>query len=152
MDLGYAGLKCTQLEGSEWNWMRTNSIGLDGRRIHWMYWTARQWSGLDWTEPDSTSEHWTGRHCTSLDWIVLGWAWLHHTALHCTTLDWTGTYHTKQSLRLARLICTELHSTFPNETDKDCTELCTNVLHWTRPHRIPWHSTGSNLKGLFWIT
>ena len=40
----------------------------------------------------------------------------------------------------------ELKSTFPNETDKDCTALHVNVLYWTRSHRIALHSAGSKLK------
>ena len=125
------------LAGRKWIGIGLDGTGPDGRRFHWMDWTARQWSGLDWTGLSrTTSEDWTGRHCTSSDWTVVVWAWLRQTALHCTTLDWTGKYYTGPSLQLARLIYTELHSTFPKETDKDCTALYMNVLHWTRPNRI----------------
>ena len=126
--------------------------GLDRIKLDW---STHQRSAQEGTEPDSISEDWTGRHCTPLDWTVFAWAWIHQTALHSLHypgLNWKVPYRTVSSLHLARLICTELHSTFPNETDKDCTALYMNVLHWTRPHRIHKHSTGSNLKGLFWIT
>ena len=116
-------------------------------------WNVLSWKGMNW---NSTGRDWTGRtqislnrlYRTSVEWTWLDWAGplqktkldgtvLHRTGLHCTTLDWTGKYHTGQSLHLARLIYTELHSTFPKESDKDCTALYKNVLHWTRPHRIP---------------
>ena len=104
-------------------------------------WGARQRSGMDWTQPESTSEDLTGRHCTSLDCLRLNYP----------GLNWKVPYRTVSLLYLARLICTELHCTFPNETDKDCTGFQVNVLHWTRRHKIAMHSTGSNLKRLFWI-
>ena len=110
--------------GREWI-----GIGLDGRRFHWMDWTGLSRTGVRKTELDGSAFHWTG--------LSYSEAWLHQTALHCTILDLTGKYHTGQSLHLARLICTEPQSTFPNETDKDCTALYMNVLHWIRPHRIP---------------
>ena len=136
--LGWKGINWnwTGTDGNEQDWTGRDWTGLDGHRFHRVDWTASPWIGPDWTEPDSTSDDWTGRHCTSLDWTLLVWAWLHQTRIHCTTLDWTGKYHTGKSLHLATLICTELHSTFPNETDKDCTALYMNVIHWTRPHRI----------------
>ena len=84
-------------------------------------WTARQWSGLDWTEPDHFRRlNWTALYFTGLDCRSLSL-----TSPDCTTLLYlalpclTGKYNTGQSLHLATLIYTELHSTFPKETDKD---------------------------------
>ena len=99
-----------------WNWTgpRVSGVGLSR--------TALQKTKLD------------GMHFTGLDCLTLSLT--SPTALHCTTLDLIGKYNTGQSLHLAILIYTELHSTFPNETDKDCTALYMHLLHWTRPHRI----------------
>ena len=120
-----------------WNWTGQDWTGRAQISLNGLDRTSVEWTGLDWTGLSrTTSEDWTGRHCTSSDWTVVVWAWLRQTALHCTTLDWTGKYYKGPSLQLARLIYTELHSTFPKETDKDCTALYMNVLHWTRPNRI----------------
>ena len=62
MNLGYAGLECTQLDRKEQNWTGWDWIGraqnslstLDRIKLNW---SARQRNGLDWTEPESTSEN-----------------------------------------------------------------------------------------------
>ena len=102
---------------------------LDGKKQNWMVWDL------------------TGQAQTPLDGLDRN----DFTRLHYPGLNWKVPYRTVSSLHLARLICTELHCTFPNETDKDCTALHVNVLHWTRQHRIALHSNGSTLKGFFWI-
>ena len=121
--------------GREW-------IGIERER------TVLDWTGLDWTGADSTE--WTephvsgvdrtglsrtalqkteldGMHFTGLDCLTLSLTSLDCTTLHYPGLNWKVPYRTVSSLHLARLICTELHSTFPNETDKDCTALYMNV-------------------------
>ena len=109
-----------------------------------MEWTGLSRAAFRKTELDGTAPNWTGLSLSELSEPDC-------TTLHYPGLNWKVPYRTVSSLHLARLICTELHSTFPNETDKDCTALHVNVLHWTRPHRIALHSAGSKLKGLFWI-
>ena len=135
---------------------------LDGKKQNWMEW------GLDWTGTDrnkldqsARQREWirldlAGEYFRRLNWTVLHFPGLSQreldlTRLHYPGLNWKVPYRTVSSLHLARLICTELHCTFPNETDKDCTALHVNVLHWTRPDRIALHSNGNTLKGLFWI-
>ena len=145
------GLDRTPVEWTRLDWARPlQKTGLSQTTTE--DWTGRHCTSLDWTVVVWAWLHQTALHCTTrrsfqktkLDGIAPNWTRLslleldftrlHYT--HCTTLDWTGKYHTGHSLYLARLICTELHSTFLNETDKDCTALYLNVLHWTRPHRI----------------
>ena len=147
MDLGYPRLKFSKVEVNEWNWMGTNRFERDGNRLHLNDWTGLNWTGvhvsgvawtgLDWTEPDSISEDWTGRSLPEFHFTRL-----HYTALYRRKVP----YRTVSSLHLARLMCTELQCTFPNETEKDCTALHVNVLHWTRPRRRALHSAGSKLK------
>ena len=133
MDLGYAGYKCTQLEGNVWNWMRTSRIerngsGLDGHRLHSVDWTGVHVSRVDWTRLSRTALQRTELDGTALRWTrmskpELEFTRLHQTALQYPGLNWKVPYRTVSSLHLARLICTELHCTFPNETDIDCTSL-----------------------------
>ena len=55
-----------------------------------MDWTVRQWSGLDWTEPDHFRRlNWTARDFTGLDYTALAWIELESTIqdTHCTSLD-----------------------------------------------------------------
>ena len=89
--------------GREWIGIGWDGTGLDGRRFHWMDWTARrwEWSGLDWAGQHCRRLKWTALHFTGPDCLRLT-----STSPDCTTLDWTGKYHTGQSLYLARLICT----------------------------------------------
>ena len=64
MDLGYPRLKCTQVEGNEWNWTGMNKFerdrtGLERKGTDSTQWTGVHISGvtgLNWTEPDSSSE------------------------------------------------------------------------------------------------
>ena len=129
---------------------------LDGNRLHLNDWTGLNWtgvhvSGVAWTGLDWAGQHfrrlnWTALYLTGLDCLCLSF-----TSPDCTIPRYPGLnrkvpYRTVSSLHLARLICTELRCTFPNETDKDCTALHVNVLHWTRPRRRALHSAGSKLK------
>ena len=85
MDLNVLGWK-----GMDWNWTRTNSIGLD-------------WTGLDWTGADSME--WTGPHVSGVDRTGLS-----RTALQKTELD--GMHFTGLdclTLSLTSLDCTTLH-------------------------------------------
>ena len=71
MDLGYPRLKCTEVEGNEWNWTEMNRFERDGTGLGWtgreqtplngldrikLDWSTHQRSGLEWTEPDIISE------------------------------------------------------------------------------------------------
>ena len=77
MDLGYAGLKCTQLEG--------NKFELDWTGADFTEWTGPHVSGVDWTGLNRTALQKTeldGMHFTGLDCLILSL-----TSPDCTTLD-----------------------------------------------------------------
>ena len=137
------------MEGNDWNWTGTNRFKRDGTglggtgtdslnrldRIK-LDWSTRRRSGLDWsglsrtafqkTEVDGNVPNWTGLSLAEFDFSRL-----HYTTLHYPRLNLKVPCRIVSSLHLARLICTELHCTFPNETNKDCTALHVNVIHWT---------------------
>ena len=126
IDLNGTGLDWAGREQTPIN--RLDRIKLD--------WSTRRRSGLDWTglsrtafqktELDGTVRNWNGLSLPEFDFSRL-----HYTTLHYPRLNWKVPYRIVSSLHLARLICTELHCTFPNETNKDCTALHVNVVHWT---------------------
>ena len=125
MDLNVLGWK-----GMDWNWTGTNSIGLDWTGADSTEWTGPHVSGVDRTGLSRTALQkieLDGMHFTGLDCLSLSLTSPDCTTLHYPGLNWKVPYRTVSSLHLARLICTELHSTFPNETDKDCTALYMNI-------------------------
>ena len=93
-------------------------------------------TGLDWAGREQTPLNRLDRikldwSTPSADWTGLSLAEFDFSRLHYPRLNWKVPYRIVSSLHLARLICTELHCTFPNETNKDCTALHVNVVHWT---------------------
>ena len=58
MHLGYAGLKLTLLEGNELelDWTALHCTGTDSSKWTGPYVSGVEWTGIDWTEPDSSSE------------------------------------------------------------------------------------------------
>ena len=142
----------TELDRTGLDWTSTDSTQWTGPDQTRMEYTSAEWTGLKWTEPKHFRRlKWTALYLIGLEGLSLSLTSPDCSTLHYPQLNWKVPYRTVSSLHLARLICTEVHCTFPNETDKDCTALHVNVLHWTRPHRISLHSAGSKFKGLCWI-
>ena len=101
-------------------------MGLDRIKLDWC---KHQRGGADWTGLSRTAFRKTELEDTASNWTGLSLPELDFTRLHYTALPWIeleSTIQDSQFTALSRLICTEVHCTFPNETDKDCTTLhCT---------------------------
>ena len=65
--LDYPRLKCTYVEGNDWNWTGTNRFEREG-------------TGLDWTGRDGTRLH-------LMDWTGLNWTGVHVSGVDSTGLD-----------------------------------------------------------------
>ena len=103
--LDYPRLKCTYVEGNDWNWTGTNRFEREGTGLDWtgrdqtplngldrikLDWSTRQRSGLDWTGLSRTAFQKTGVDGTVPNWTGLSLPELDFTRLHythCTTLD-----------------------------------------------------------------
>ena len=78
MNLGYAGLKSTYLEGNE--------LELD--------WTGPHVVGVDWTGLSRIALQWTALHFTGLDCLRLSLTSPDCTTLHYPGLKWKVPYRT----------------------------------------------------------
>ena len=89
------------LAGREWIGIGRDGTGLDGRRFHWMDWTARQWewSGLDWAGQHFRILKWTALHFTGPDCLRLTLTSPDCTTLHYPGLNWKVPYRTVTSPR-----------------------------------------------------
>ena len=88
------------LAGRKWIGIGLDGTGPDGRRFHWMDWTARQWSGLDWTEPDHFRRlNWTALYFIGLDCRSLSLTSPDCTTLHYPGLNWKVLYRTVTATR-----------------------------------------------------
>ena len=103
MDLGYPRLKCTEVEGNEWNWTEMNRFERGGTGLGWtgreqtplngldrikLDWSTHQRSGLDWTGLSRTSLQKTELDGTAPNWTGLSLLELDFTRLHYTALPW----------------------------------------------------------------
>ena len=96
--------------GREWIGIGWDGTGLDGRRFHWMDWTARrwEWSGLDWAGQHCRRLKWTALHFTGPDCLRLTSTSPDCTTLHYPGLNWKVPYRTVTVPRW-----TDLHQVFP---------------------------------------